>query len=115
MRISTGRGSPWEDTPAEASTPASTIASAWAPAGSQVETGFATASATSSGPLRGSVTEDCGLPRTPIRGSPSSSKVSIMRPGTGAAGCACPSDAGAAVRPRNQGSEPLPCATPGGA
>ena len=41
MRSSTGRGSPWEATPAEASTPAITTACAWLPAGSQSESGFA--------------------------------------------------------------------------
>ena len=108
MRISTGRGSPWDDTPAEASTPASTTASACAPAGSQDETGFATASATISGPVPGSAVEDCG--------APSSSKVSIMRVRIGAAGCGCP-PWGATAWPRNQGSSAgaLPCAAPGAA
>ena len=75
MRSSTGQGSPWKATPAEASTPASMTASAWAPAGSHAPTGFATASATSAAPLRGSIAED--------RGPCFSSKVSIMALATG--------------------------------
>ena len=57
-RSSTGRGSPWDEIPAEASTPASTTASAWLPAGSQAETGFAApvkgVAMVSPDPLRGS-------------------------------------------------------------
>ena len=104
MRNSTGRGSPWLETPAEASTPASTIASAWAPAGSQPATDFSTAPATVSAPERG--------PAAALPASPSSSKVSISGAGATGTGARATPD-GEAPGPRKYGS--APSASPGAA
>ncbi len=93
MRSSTGRGSPWDDTPAEASTPASTTACAWLPAGSQPETGFAApvngVAIAAPDPLRGRLPSGSRSKRSIIGAAP-----------TGAAGEAAPGCA--------RGASPLP-------